>query len=588
MNNEREREKKKKKVVVFVFHPNSRFEKTKKNSFFLRPFTYEKQAHVASIASSPRASVVFEEYSELNGRVTVREAEFWRKEEEEKEGGGGKRKEKGGDEASSSSSAEPSSPPVPPPPRYRLLMFGDRHVQSVALMLTEKGREPKEQLEPAVQPGVLVAGYARAMAAAAVALCEAAEQEGGGGADGSEGEGPRRRGLLARDARLLVVGAGGGALPLALAEILSSVPPASSSPRSSPPPRSLVEAVEIDPVVLRAASASLGLPEAAGNGERKDAGGAGKKEHKAKATPESRRRRREHERARHRRHPPPPRPPPLPRKLLTLPPPAALLPPSSRHQQHLRVRLGDGFAAVASSEPSSLSAIFLDAFSGIGGGGGSGVGGETWNNSGGDGKKEWSSRRSSSSAAAAAALPLDSTSPVAFDDSFLLSAARALRPGGVLVANVMTSGGEAERRALVERLVFRSERAFGLLAREDDADAGGTGGAPPRSPPRSSFAFVALPPPSPLEEGNVIVAVVKSRRTGGETAPPPLPPLAPPTAPSAIAAAKVRTAIFEKQLPLDVEGLLGEEGGRLRPAAEWLRETEEDLRGFGGVLRSEL
>ena len=31
-----------------------------------------------------------------------------------------------------------------------------------------------------------------------------------------------------------------------------------------------------------------------------------------------------------------------------------------------------------------------------------------------------------------------------------------------------------------------------------------------------------------------------------------------------------------------------EEGGRLRPAAEWLRETEEDLRGFGGVLRSEL
>ena len=477
--------------------------------------------------------MVFEEYSELNGRVTVREAEFWRKEEEEKEGGGGKRKEKGGDEASSSSSAEPSSPPVPPPPRYRLLMFGDRHVQSVALMLTEKGREPKEQLEPAVQPGVLVAGYARAMAAAAVALCEAAEQEGGGGADGSEGEGPRRRGLLARDARLLVVGAGGGALPLALAEILSSVPPASSSPRSSPPPRSLVEAVEIDPVVLRAASASLGLPEAAGNGERKDAGGAGKKEHKAKATPESRRRRREHERARHRRHPPPPRPPPLPRKLLTLPPPAALLPPSSRHQQHLRVRLGDGFAA-------------------------------------------------------AAALPLDSTSPVAFDDSFLLSAARALRPGGVLVANVMTSGGEAERRALVERLVFRSERAFGLLAREDDADAGGTGGAPPRSPPRSSFAFVALPPPSPLEEGNVIVAVVKSRRTGGETAPPPLPPLAPPTAPSAIAAAKVRTAIFEKQLPLDVEGLLGEEGGRLRPAAEWLRETEEDLRGFGGVLRSEL
>ena len=242
------------------------------------------------------------------------------------------------------------------------------------------------------------------------------------------------------------------------------------------------------------------------------------------------------------------------------------------------MRLGDGFAAVASSEPSSLSAIFLDAFSGIGGGGGSG----------GDGKKEWSSRRSSSSAAAAAALPLDSTSPVAFDDSFLLSAARALRPGGVLVANVMTSGGEAERRALVERLVFRSERAFGLLAREDDADAGGTGGAPPRSPPRSSFAFVALPPPSPLEEGNVIVAVVKSRRTGGETAPPPLPPLAPPTAPSAIAAAKVRTAIFEKQLPLDVEGLLGEEGGRLRPAAEWLRETEEDLRGFGGVLRSEL
>ena len=590
---ERERQEKKRRFqlrCVFFFE-----KKTQPSLLLFLPSSSKPlpQAHVASIASSPTAHVVFDEVSDMNGRVTVREAEFFGKEEE-------KEKEKEAPLASRAS----RPPPPPPPPRYRLLMFGDRHVQSVALM--DEGS--KRQM-----PGVLVPGYARAMAAAAVALCEAEEGEGEGGgkqlgklsssADetaAAAAAAARRRGLLAKDARLLVVGAGGGALPLALAEILSSASSSSSkpsSPSSSSSSSSLpfVEAVEIDPVVLRAASTLMGLPEAEKEDEEdlKDPGEAGRRQSKDKkaaaaaATPKSRKVWRERERARHRRHPPL-----LPRKLLMLPS-AAVASSSSSSNPHLRVKLGDGFAAVARARASSLSAVFLDAFSGDGG----------------EGFSKTSKPQQQQNL-------LDATSPTAFDDSFLLSASRALRPGGVLVANVMTAGGEGEKRRLVEKLVLRSERAFETL------DSSSSSSSSSSSP--SSFAFVALPPPSPLEEGNIIVAVVKARkqqqrvqRSGGkrigwwsrsrsrskeeqeqeqehenrseEKSEETLLP-APPTVSSAISAAKARAAVFKSKLPLDVEGLLGlglDGGAGLRPAGEWLREAAAS-ESLGSGLRSEL